>query len=71
MTTDPNLPVDWSHFISTRGRAWLPSPIRGLFPLERTPGKKVPNPIPQARTNQLTNTLNGKGMISFLAGKPK
>ncbi|KAK4702508.1 tryptophan aminotransferase, partial [Phenoliferia sp. Uapishka_3] len=30
--------VDWDYFISARGRKWQPSPIRGLFPLEATPG---------------------------------
>ncbi|KAL8283103.1 hypothetical protein RQP46_005881 [Phenoliferia psychrophenolica] len=31
-------PIDWNYFISARGKKWQPSPIRGLFPLEKRPG---------------------------------
>ncbi|GAA5856269.1 hypothetical protein JCM8547_000846 [Rhodosporidiobolus lusitaniae] len=30
--------IDWDHFISTAGKRWQPSAIRGLFPLEKVPG---------------------------------
>ncbi|KAM0755517.1 PLP-dependent transferase [Meredithblackwellia eburnea MCA 4105] len=30
--------IDWNYFISSRGKKWQPSPIRGLFPLEKRPG---------------------------------
>ncbi|GAA5972634.1 hypothetical protein JCM11641_002947 [Rhodosporidiobolus odoratus] len=30
--------IDWNYFISSTGRRWEPSAIRGLFPLEKIPG---------------------------------